>query len=311
MSNVLDRISESTKFVSNNSNYVKINYDVIDKIIEDNDIKSTKYWMECNPFGLLDMELRDIINFLLVYHTIGLCCFWGEPKWELETLDGKKTDGSFGLVYALIGKFKEGMNYDMSYEEFKTMLKGNVDIPLVEERYECFVKMSKYLKSIDGDFYDQISNINDDETLLDYIIDNFDYFEDISEYRGEKVYFYKKAQLFTSDILNVKKLVGKIKVDLSHLVGCADYKIPQVMRCLGMLEFNEELSSLVDSMILISSGSEMEIEIRANDIVVIDYIYKKLNSDVTRINVNDFIWLLGQDKSKMNKPYHRTRTMNY
>lgn len=311
MSNVLERIAESTKYVSENSKYVKINYDVIDKIIENNDIKSTKYWMESNPFGLLDMELRDIINFLLVYHTIGLCCFWGEPKWELETLDGKKTDGSFGLVYALIEKFKKGMDYDMSYEEFRMMLKGNVDIPLVDKRYDCFVEMSKYLKSIDGDFYDQISNINDDETLLDYIIDNFNYFEDISEYKGEKVYFYKKAQLFTSDILNVKKLVGKIKVDLSHLVGCADYKIPQVMRCLGMLEFNEELSSLVDSMTLIPSGSEMEIEIRANDIVVIDYIYKKLNSDVTRINVNDFIWLLGQDKSKMVKPYHRTRTMNY
>lgn len=311
MSNVLEKINESTKYVSENSKYVKINYDVIDKIIENNDIKSTKYWMESNPFGLLDMELRDIINFLLVYHTIGLCCFWGEPKWELETLDGKKTDGSFGLVYALIEKFKKGMDYDMSYEEFRMMLKGNVDIPLVDKRYDCFVEMSKYLKSIDGDFYDQISNINDDETLLDYIIDNFNYFEDISEYKGEKVYFYKKAQLFTSDILNVKKLVGKIKVDLSHLVGCADYKIPQVMRCLGMLEFNEELSSLVDSMTLIPSGSEMEIEIRANDIVVIDYIYKKLNSDVTRINVNDFIWLLGQDKSKMVKPYHRTRTMNY
>lgn len=311
MSNVLERIAESTKYVSENSKYVKINYDVIDKIIENNDIKSTKYWMESNPFGLLDMELRDIINFLLVYHTIGLCCFWGEPKWELETIDGKKTDGSFGLVYALIEKFKKGMDYDMSYEEFRMMLKGNVDIPLVDKRYDCFVEMSKYLKSIDGDFYDQISNINDDETLLDYIIDNFNYFEDISEYKGEKVYFYKKAQLFTSDILNVKKLVGKIKVDLSHLVGCADYKIPQVMRCLGMLEFNEELSSLVDSMTLIPSGSEMEIEIRANDIVVIDYIYKKLNSDVTRINVNDFIWLLGQDKSKMVKPYHRTRTMNY
>lgn len=310
MSNVLERIAESTKYVSENSKYVKINYDVIDKIIENNDIKSTKYWMESNPFGLLDMELRDIINFLLVYHTIGLCCFWGEPKWELETLDGKKTDGSFGLVYALIEKFKKGMDYDMSYEEFRMMLKGNVDIPLVDKRYDCFVEMSKYLKSIDGDFYDQISNINDDETLLDYIIDNFNYFEDISEYKGEKVYFYKKAQLFTSDILNVKKLVGKIKVDLSHLVGCADYKIPQVMRCLGMLEFNEELSHLVDSMTLIPSGSEMEIEIRANDIVVIDYIYKKLNSDVTRINVNDFIWLLGQDKSKMVKPYHRTRTMN-
>lgn len=311
MSEILKCIDETTKYVSEHSKYVTINYQKIDEIIALNDWKNTKYWMECNPFGLLDMELRDIINFLLLYHTVGLCCFWGEPKWELETEDGKKTDGSFGLAYALISKFKKGIDYDMNYEEFRKMLKGNVDIPLVEERYACFVEMSKYIKSIDGDFYDQIKDINDDETLLDYIIKNFPYLKDISEYKGEKIYFYKKAQLFVSDILNVKKLVGKIKVDLSHLRGCADYKIPQVMRCLGMLEFNEELSALVDSMTLIPSGSEMEVEIRANDIVVIDYIYKKLNSDVTRINVNDFIWLLGQEKSKMTKPYHRTRTMNY
>ncbi len=311
MNKILEKISESTKFVSNNSKYVKINYEVIDRIIEENDWDVVKYWMESNPFGLLDMELRDIINFLLVYHTVGLCCFWGEPKWELETSDGNKTDGSFGLVYALINKFQNGMNYDMDFEEFKEMLKGNVDIPLVNERYLCFVKMNEYFKTINGDFYDQIKDINDDVTLLDYIIEHFDYFEDVSTYNGEKIYFYKKAQLFVSDILNVKKLVGNKDVDLSHLVGCADYKIPQVMRCLGMLEYNDELSDLVDSKTLISSGSLMEVEIRANDIVVIDYIYKKLNSDVTRINVNDFIWLLGQDKSKMIKPYHRTRTMNY
>lgn len=311
MSKVLDRISSSTKYVSDNSKYVKINYDVIDKIIEENSIKSTKYWMESNPFGLLDMELRDIINFLLLYHTVGLCCFWGEPKWTLETRDGNKTDGSFGLVYALIDKYKDGINYDMSYEEFRNMLKGNVDIPLVHERYNCFIKMSNYLKKIDGDFYDQIKDINNDEELLDYVIDNFDYLEDKCDYKGETIYFYKKAQLFTSDILNVKRLVGNVNVDLSHLVGCADYKIPQVMRNLGMIEFNDELASLVDSLVLIPSGSEMEVEIRANDIAVIDYIYRKLNSNVTRINVNDFIWLLGQDKSKMVKPYHRTKTMNY
>lgn len=311
MSKVLDKISKSTKFVSENSKYVKINYDVIDKIIEEVSLESTKYWMESNPFGLLDMELRDIINFLLVYHTVGLCCFWGDPKWELETEDGKKTDGSFGLVYALIKDFQKGMNYDMSFEDFRAMLKGNVDIPLVHERYDCFVKMNEYLKTIEGDFYDQINDINDDETLLDYIIQHFSYFEDVCEYKGEKIYFYKKAQLFVSDILNVKRLVGRIDVDLSHLVGCADYKIPQVMRCLGMLEFNDELAELVDSLTLIPSGSEMEVEIRANDIVVIDYIYHKLNGDATRINVNDFIWLLGQDKSKMTKPYHRTKTMNY
>lgn len=29
------------------------------------------------------------------------------------------------------------------------------------------------------------------------------------------------------------------------------------------------------------------------------------------MDINDFIWLLGQDKSKMTKPYHRTLTNHY
>lgn len=311
MSKILDNILLSTKYVSDNSKYVKIRYDKIDNIIKENNFNTNRYWMESNPFGILDMELRDIINFLLVYHTIGLCCFWGNPKWELITEDNNKIDGSFGLVYALIKNFKNGMDYNMSFEDFKSMLKGNIDIPLVEERYKCFIKMNTYLNGINNDFYDEIKDINDDESLLDYIISNLSYFNDISKYNNKKIYFYKKAQLFTSDILNVKKIVGKISVDLTHLVGCADYKIPQVMRCFEMLEFSDELSNIVDSLTLIPSGSAMEVEIRANTIQVIDYIYNKLNGSVTKMNINDCIWLLGQDKSKIDKPYHRTKTMNY
>ena len=125
------------------------------------------------------------------------------------------------------------------------------------------------------------------------------------------IYFYKRAQLLVSDILHVRKLLENVNVDYSNLLGCADYKIPQVMRCLGMLEFNEILISKVDSLTEIPYGDEMEVEIRANNLVVIDYIYNKLNGKVSRMDINDYIWLLGQDKSKMVKPYHRTKTIYY
>ena len=55
----------------------------------------------------------------------------------------------------------------------------------------------------------------------------------------------------------------------------------------------------------------MEIEIRANDLIVIDYIANKLDNKVTRSDINDYIWCLGQDKIKMLKPYHRTLTNHY
>ena len=78
-----------------------------------------------------------------------------------------------------------------------------------------------------------------------------------------------------------------------------------------MLEFSNSLAEKVDNKVEIGEGSKEEVEIRANTLKIIDYIYEKTDRKYTRMDINDYIWLLGQDKSKMVKPYHRTLTNNY
>ncbi len=310
MSNLLSKIKESTKFVSNNSKYVRINYEKIDEILANGEFNDIRYWLDTNPFGLLDMNYREIINFLLLYHTIGDFCFWGDPKWEIDSEVGK-LDGSYAIMYILINRFKNNNDFNMSYEDFADMLKGNVEIPLLKERYNCLVEMNSYLDSIGRDFYDEIKDIKVDIELLDYTVSNFSYFKDESTYEGEIIYFYKRAQLIVSDILHVRKMLENIQVDYSNLLGCADYKIPQVMNSLGMLDYDYNLEYKLATRVEIEEGDPMEVEIRANDLVVIDYIYEKLDGKVCRMDINDYIWLLGQDKSKINKNYHRTKTIHY
>lgn len=310
MSNLLDKIKDSTKYVSNNSKYVKINYEKIDEILDNGGFCDIRYWLDSNPFGLLDMNYRDIINFLLVYHTIGDYCFWGDPKWEIDSEVGT-LDGSYAIMYILINKFKDSNDFNMSYEDFADMLKGNLEIPLLKERYNCLVEMNEYLDGIGKDFYDEIKDIKVDIELLDYVVSNFSYFKDESTYDGETIYFYKRAQLIVSDILHVRSMVEGIEVDYSNLLGCADYKIPQVMNSLGMLEYDYNVEYKLATKVEIEEGDPVEVEIRANDLVVIDYIYEKLDGKVCRMDINDYIWLLGQDKSKINKNYHRTRTIHY
>lgn len=310
MSNLLNRIKESSKYVSDNSKYVKINYEKIDEIIEGGEFSAIRYWLDTNPFNILDMNYRDIVNFLLLYHTIGDYCFWGDPKWEIDTEVGK-LDGSYAIMYILINRFRNNNDMNMSYEEFADMLKGNVEIPLLKERYNCLVEMNKYLDSIGKDFYDEIKDLKVDIDLLDYVVSTFSYFKDETNYNGVNVYFYKRAQLLVSDVLHVRKMLENIEVDYSNLMGCADYKIPQVMNALGMLEYEYDLEYKLARKEELQEDSIEEIEIRANDLVVIDYIYEKLNREVCRMDINDYIWLLGQDKSKINKNYHRTRTIRY
>ena len=135
---LIDRLSSSYEYVCNNSKNIRINYSKIDDMIEQIKNSSVDYWLDSNSYGLMDMETEEIINFLFVYHTIGDYCFWGETKWKIQT-DLGTLDGSYAIMYLILNRFKENNDFEMSFEEFKELLKGNVTIPLLEDRYQNLV----------------------------------------------------------------------------------------------------------------------------------------------------------------------------
>ena len=67
MKNILSKINSSVRYVSENSEYVKINYERLNKIIDKLDISKITYWLDSNPYGLLDLSCEEIINFLLTF----------------------------------------------------------------------------------------------------------------------------------------------------------------------------------------------------------------------------------------------------
>lgn len=302
---MLEKILQDAHFVHEHSQDVVIHEDVIDTFVKD--FVPGEFWLKSNPFHVLDMSLRDLISFLLVYHTIGDYCFWGDPKWMIQTEDGV-LDGSFAIMKLVIQEFQERGNFNLTLDEFQDLLKGNVEIPLLKERYEQLQILNTYLQN--HSFYDEIADFNDDVTLFSYLIDYFPYFKDESTYEGRTISFYKRAQLLTSDILHVKEMKG-IPVDYTHLVGCADYKIPQVMNSYGMMTYSDSLDRMIAAKTEIPEGDAYEVEIRANTLAVIDSIYQKLNGKVPRMDINDSIWLLGQNKQKVKKLYHCTKTTHY
>lgn len=48
------KITTSCKYVMNNSRYVKINYDILDKFIDNIEYKELKNWLLYNPYNLLN-----------------------------------------------------------------------------------------------------------------------------------------------------------------------------------------------------------------------------------------------------------------
>ena len=314
---MLNEVLETSKFVVDNAKHIKINYDKATELIDELLKFDNIHYLTKVPYGVYDMNVRDIINFLLIYDSIDFS-FWGNPKWTIDA-DGKELDGAIALLHCIFNLFKNRDSIEvykqlenMTLEEFKDILKGNIDIPLLKERYKIVTDIVKTVNTkMNGNFYDTIKNMNTDQEVFKTIISNFSSFEDTRTYDGKTIYFYKLAQLLTSDILHVIEIKEQRNVNYSNLVGCADYKIPQVMQGFGILDYDTELSSILETKTQIKENSEYEVEIRASMIVVVNYIYEQINKSIDRIDINDFIWSKGQDKTKKYKPYHLTRTTSY
>lgn len=308
---MFNKIIKSNEFVIENAKYIKINNDEIKKFAENVKQVNIQNWLFNVPFNLLDESIDTIIEFLLYFEAIDFS-FWGNPKWEIQTEKGKQ-DGSIALMYAMLKYIKENKNFDnITKEKFGEYLKGNIEIPLFKERYNILKNINNVVKEkMNGSFYKAIYNLKTDEELFDFIINNFKDFEDTRTYKGKTIYFYKLAQLLTSDILHMREKKEDIKVDYSHLVGCSDYKIPQGLRALNLVSYNEELANLVDNKIEIKQNSEYEVEIRATVIYVINKIKELLDNKINAIDLNDYIWLMSKNKDLPKKPYHLTRNTNY
>ena len=177
--NLIDHLNNSYIPVCDNSKNVRINYSKIDEMIDQIRNSSVAYWLDSNPYGLMDMDVKSIVNFLFIYHTIGDFCFWVDPKWEIQT-DLGTMDGSYAIMYLILNRFKENTDFEMSFDEFKKLLKGNVTIPLFEDRYSNLDEMNNLLKRSGKSFYELIKDLNVDSQLFEFIVSNLDYFKDVS-----------------------------------------------------------------------------------------------------------------------------------
>ncbi len=314
---MLSKVLETNQFVVDKAKYVKINYEKANELIKEFATFEKSHYLTKVPYPIYEMNTKDIVNFLLIYDAIDFS-FWGEPKWTITT-DSKQLDGGMALLHCIFNLFEKRDSVEvykrlekMTLEKFKEILKGNVEIPLLEERYKRVIEIVKRVnEKMNSNFYEWIKEMNSDIEIFNTIIENFPCFDDIRTYKNKTIYFYKLAQLLTSDILYVIERKEQKNVDYSNLLGCADYKIPQVMQDLGILEYNKELENKIINKIEIPENSEYEVEIRASMLIVINYIHEKMRGKIDRMDINNFIWNRSQDKTKKTKPYHLTRTTSY
>lgn len=303
--------------------HVSINHEAIEDFaskVSTEQLAGTEY----NEETLLqDVNEEEFVAFAFVYNSVNFS-YWGSPKWTIE-IDSEKYDGSAAMIRAIcrgrneIDLLKPEILAELKSEQLERVLRGNIKIPLFEERLRLLNILGKTIRDGYGSsFLSFVHNAGwDAEKLTLKLAEEIpEVFNDTAYFHGHKINFYKRAQLVPThlrDIAGLDKLSMQMH-DCEKLTAFADYKVPQLMRHMGILSYDDVLASKVDKYIELEPSSEKELEMRIATIWANELAAKKVRKRIesaTATQVCSAIWFASQSAGQDVKLYHRTRTIWY
>lgn len=205
---------KSLGYVVKNSNFVSIDQNAIDSYVQNFAPTTVAHWSKAYPLDYQPQEnLNNEIDFLFL---IGLqaFCYWvkpGELKWSI-IYKGQQLDGWWAMIACFQRAIENGLPVlkgeylsGLTIKQTRELFEGNVDIPLLKERKNLFNEIGKTLaEKYHERFYHYFSSAPKDAfELAQDIAQNFAGFNDVAEYKGQRIFFYKKVQLVVNDIASV------------------------------------------------------------------------------------------------------------
>jgi hypothetical protein len=273
------------------------------------------------------------VNWLLLLDALNFC-FWaekGQPRWRID-YHGEMLDGYWAEAASLTRAVEEGIALwdaeylsTMSREDLAYIFRsvpapggsaGEI-IPLFEARLAHVHEVGRVLlEHFDGQFSHVVEKAGGSAVNLALLLaQEFSSFRDVAVYDEQEVRFFKRGQICVADLYGAfgGKRWGAF-TDLDKLTIFADYKLPQVLRHYSLLEYDPRLAARVDNQVLLPSGGEDEVELRAATIWACELLRREMSrasgTAITAVEVDQLLWFLGQNSSEM-RPYHRSRTIFY
>lgn len=284
----------------------------------------------CHFFDGTEETVRWIFTLDVLNH-----CFWpdpGKPAWSV-LYKGGEFSGYWGLAAALKRakehgvpvtdpQFLAGISKAELIEIFSlhgpgSVPRSEIEIPMFAERLANLREAGEViLKKLGGNLMSLFDAASGSAaTLCCLIVSHFPSFRDEALYRGARVYFWKRAQIFVSDVFCA--FGGNNRgafADIDRLTAFADYKLPQVLRELGIISYRPELASRIDALEPLEPGSDEEIEIRAMTLHAVERLkedFLHVGRTLTSPQIDGWLWNLGQMDEFRKRPYHRCRTIFY
>jgi hypothetical protein len=239
----------------------------------------------------------DVATFLLVIDAVNFGSGW------FPTLRKRPGySGYFTITWAIADRFRAHGAWTTA--ELRAMRTDEIADTLGQERdHELMALYAQALRSL-GTFLgdrDALALIGDArgsaQRLAAILAGGMALFAD----RG----FYKRAQIVPADLA----LAGVARFDdLDRLTIFADNLVPHVLRCDGVLHYDDALAAHIESGRLLPAGQQ-EREIRACAVHACELIAARLGA--TAHELDHWLWNRGQAPAYKAVARHRTRTVYY
>ncbi len=270
--------------------------------------------------GALDRDVN-----LILFETACNFCFWSEQPenaWMVD-VDGTAVGGWYGLAACFNSSARSGVPVwdaewmaKLTVERAHKLFAGiNGSIPLIEQRVDNIVAVANFLlRKHNGQVLELLETTDfSAPRVAASLVRELPSFRDGAWYAGRWVWFLKRAQIFPSDLGQLTARYPEFRIaNCDQLTAFADYRLPQVLRHLGALEYSSSLATVVDNGIILPAGSAPEIEIRACTIEACERLKRYLPGR-TSADIDLGLWLMGQDlrADPTLLPHHRTPGQYY
>jgi hypothetical protein len=281
------------------------------------------------PFGVGQGDRNEAIDFVLVADSIDTAFtdFSTHEKFQVDYAGQhwSDSDAEFACLKRamdagtpiLDGKFLA----KASRAELDQIFAGNIPMPMLDEKLAVLHQVGAVLvEKYDGHFHKFVDACSPrlydgGKGLIERLVKEFPRFNDVSQFDGHEIKFYKLAQLGVWMLYSTLHKSGKFRLDDPHkMTAFADYIVPVALRLLGITGYSKELETAINTHTLIPRDSPQEIEIRAHSLYATALLVEEINKlrgpreQVIIPQIDARLWTHYHTTSW---PHHLTQTIMY
>jgi len=281
------------------------------------------------PFGVGADDANEAIDFILVADSIDTAFtdFSTHEKFQVDFAGQHWSDSEaeFACLKRALDAGKPILDgkylAKISRAELDDIFAGNMKMPMLDEKLAVLHQIGAVLaEKYDGRFHNFVQACSPrlydgGNGLIERMVKEFPRFNDVSEFEGQEIKFYKLAQLGMWMLYSTLHKSGKFRLDdAEKMTAFADYIVPVALRLLGITSYSPELENAINSHQLIARDSRREIEIRAHCLYATALLAEEVNKlrgpkeQVIIPQIDARLWTHYHTTSW---PHHLTQTIMY